>query len=316
MALPNIQFTDAKRVKKKASIALEGLPGTGKSGLALALAYGLTGGWDKIAALDTENQSLPLYIGITLHTGVRVDPFSIGYLTAADGYKPSHYNQWRELAASMHKDAFIIDSFSHMWTEAGGVLDTQSQVASETSGGSFAAWNKPEVRDEKNLIPTLFRHPDMHCICTVRTKEKSIMQEDTDGKTRVISIGEQQINMPNVKYEPDLVLTMLEAGTAEHAPLVYVTKSRYSPFIVGEEYHIDANLIEQMRLFLEEGADPEDLAKLQVKQYSDAIQNYLVERSDRKPIWNILKENAGQKGKKVQDIPLAILKDLYQKLTN
>ena len=58
------KFRKATRQKLKASIMIEGLQGSGKSGLALILAKALTEDWDKIYAIDTENRSLDLFQGI------------------------------------------------------------------------------------------------------------------------------------------------------------------------------------------------------------------------------------------------------------
>ena len=55
------QFRKAQRQKVKASIMIEGLQGSGKSGLALAIASVLASSQDKIFAIDTENKSLDLF---------------------------------------------------------------------------------------------------------------------------------------------------------------------------------------------------------------------------------------------------------------
>ena len=68
------KFELAERIACKASIMIEGLAGSGKSGLALMLAYALAGGfkpenqtpekqkeiWKTVFAIDTENKSLNL----------------------------------------------------------------------------------------------------------------------------------------------------------------------------------------------------------------------------------------------------------------
>ena len=52
------RFIDAEREQCKASIMIEGLTGQGKSGLALAFGYILSGKqWDKVYFIDTENRS-------------------------------------------------------------------------------------------------------------------------------------------------------------------------------------------------------------------------------------------------------------------
>ena len=63
------KFRKAARQKLKASIMIEGLQGSGKSGLALLLAKALTDDWDKIYAIDTENQSLDFCVPLRCASG-------------------------------------------------------------------------------------------------------------------------------------------------------------------------------------------------------------------------------------------------------
>ena len=83
---------DAQRVACKASIMLEGLTGTGKSGLALALGYILAGeDWSKVGCVDTENKSLKLFAQIPSILGGKIGKFKIGELTSDIGYDPKNY---------------------------------------------------------------------------------------------------------------------------------------------------------------------------------------------------------------------------------
>ena len=309
-------FRKAERLQCKASILLEGLSGRGKSGLALALAYGLVKDWEKIAAVDTENRSLPLYVGSTLHTGTLIEPFMVGDLTAEDGYKPSHYDAYREAAITAGYQALVCDSISHMWQYKGGVLDMVTQLqASDRTLNKYNAWGHPSIVAEKNMIMSLIRHPKLHCINTVRVKEKMEFITDDNGKTGLKSLGEQQIVMPDLKYEPDLVLTMLEPGNSKgQAPLVKVAKSRYAPFTVDETYRMTGELIEQLRMFLEEGTSPEELLRMQHEEYIHAVSQFLDEHPNARQIWPVLKENAGVKDAKLTEIPLATLKLLFGQL--
>ena len=58
------EFQEVTREKAKAAIQIQGLSGRGKSGLALLLAYFLTGDWKSVYAIDTENKSMSLYQGL------------------------------------------------------------------------------------------------------------------------------------------------------------------------------------------------------------------------------------------------------------
>lgn len=309
-------FQKAQRLKVKASILIDGLSGTGKSGLALALAKGLAGDWKKVAALDTENRSLPLYVGTKLHTGDKVEEFAVGYLTPDDDFRPSYYKAYQDLAVKQGFEVMICDSISHMWQYKGGMLEMVTEAQTQNDRlNNYTAWNVPEIRKEKNIIMDLVRHPKIHCINTVRVKEKMEFVEGDDGKKALRSLGDQQIVMPNMKYEPDLVLSMISPGTADGVPpKVRVTKSRYAPFQTDTEYEITPELIEQLRVYLDEGADPEDLIKAQQKAFLDEVKEYFKKNPKRVGVFNILLENNGKKGVALEDIPMRELKEIFAKL--
>ena len=308
-------FQKAKRQQAKASIVIEGLSGSGKSGAALMLAHGLTQTWDTVAAVDTESNSLQLYVDVTLSSGVRLgsEQLAIGNIGADDGYKPSHFQLFRNAAISQGYKALIIDSMSHMWQYSGGILDIVNKLSkSSNNNNKYAIWGDPSVTAEKAAIMDLIRHPKLHCINTVRTKEK--METVTeDGKTKVKSLGEQQIMMPDFKYEPDLILKMEKAGKPDGTPpKVTVLKSRYGIFVVDEEYELTANLIEQLRSYLEEGTSPEELIEQQRLEYVEALTKYLDENANARSLLKPIKEQLNiAPDVKLKDMSLKELKGIF-----
>ena len=151
---PQFNFRDATRTQAKASILIEGLSGSGKSGLALLLGYYLSGKkWENIYALDTENKSLDLFQGVQASTGVPYGTFKKFDLTELHGYTPSNYINAREAAIHAGAEVFINDSLTHMWTMKGGVLDLVSEVDKSNSGRvKYNAWGDPTVVAEKQKI--------------------------------------------------------------------------------------------------------------------------------------------------------------------
>lgn len=310
------KFRDAARMQCRASVLIEGLSGRGKTGLALALSHALVGDWEKIAAVDTENNSMPLYCGVKLHNGQVVGQFKVGDLTADDGFSPSHYHAFRQLALESGMEALICDSISHMWQYKGGILDLVTQAQRKDPRlNKYTAWGTPEIVQEKNMIMDLIRHPKLHCINTVRVKEKMEFITGDDGKTGLKSLGEQQIVMPDLKYEPDLVLSMQQPGTKDGSPpVVKVIKSRYPPFVVDEVYRMTDNMMHQLKLFLEEGTSPEELEQMQQQEYIEAITQVLDSNTSAKTIWPALKKQAGEDKTALKDIPLSKLKLLFSQL--
>jgi len=309
----NNKFRKVERQKVKAAIMIEGLQGTGKSGLALAFAKVLASDWNKVYAIDTENQSLDLFDGIKLNTGAAVENFNKVDLTADDGFAPSNYMTLREAAINAGAEVVIMDSISHMWNRKGGLLDKVTE-AQQAGLDQYRSWGTDENRKEKELIFDLVRSPKAHIITTVRSKEKFGMEfDETKGKSKVVSLGEQQIQQEGLKYEPDLVLRMVHAGAPDGtAPVAEVLKSRYTILKVGEEYEFTQELLEQIRQYLAEGVDPEVLLKAQKEETIKAIKDYCTTPA-RKSVWKSLKESAGFDGK-LEDMPLDIMKQLYRQL--
>lgn len=312
------KFRQAQRSTCKASILLEGLSGRGKTGLALAIAYTLADNdWNAVYAIDTENKSMELYLGDTLHTGVKVDAFNVGDLTHDDGYKPSHYAAWRDAAINTGAKTIVSDSISHMWNYKGGILDMVSALNRDNKNyNKYTAWGESEIVAEKNRIMDLIRSPKLHVINTVRTKEKQEMVPDENkGGFKIQSLGEQQIMMPDLKYEPDLVLSMVKPGhRAGRAPFVKVIKSRYPMFEADEEYEMTAELILQMKQFLEEGASPEELIERQRQDYIQAITEHLDKNATARAIWTPLKEMLGVQEMALKDMSLKIIKTLFSQI--
>lgn len=313
---PVFNFRKAERKQCKASILIEGLTGSGKSGLALILGQALAGDFEKVFAIDTENNSLPLFSGINSSSGGKFENFQIGNLTPELGYKPSHYLMFREEAVKAGASVVILDSISHAWQYKGGILDILSEVkATSNNRNEYAAWGDPRVVKEKGLLFELLRDNRVHCISTVRVKEKMEIGVNEQGKTTVQSLGEQQIMQADIKYEPDLVLHMEEAGTATTPPKTTVVKSRYAIFTKGESYIFTKELCEQLRQYLEEGTSPEAIAETQHKEYEDAVKAYLKEHPNKKTLWGMIIDELGYRDTKVKDLPLSPLKKAYIKLT-
>jgi hypothetical protein len=318
--MPNPIFTTKKvqRKQAKASIAIDGLPGSGKSGLALMLGKALANNdWTKVAAIDTESSSLNLFDGITANDGELFENFQIGDFTPDIGYKPSHYEAFKEAAIEGGADVVIFDSLTHAWMARGGVLDILNKVK-KTTNDSYAAWGDPEVVREKTLLLELLRDSRVHTISTVRVKEKMEYIEGESGKRKLSSLGDQQIMQADMKYEPDLVLSMISpgknrSGLIKH-PVAIVDKSRYAIFDEEQEYEFTPQLCEQLREYLNEGTSPEELLAQQHKEFVENVTAYLDANQNKVNIWKLVKEQNGFEDTKLADIPLPDLKTMFTQL--
>lgn len=311
----NPEFQEVQRAQCKASIVIEGLSGKGKSGLALMLGWVLAGeDWTKVAALDTENRSLNLFRGLTTHLGGVFGPFRKFDLTRVHGFRPTHYVKAKEVAIKNEAVAIVQDSITHAWIGSSGVLELVGKVeAANSKVNKFNAWGTPEITSEKNSIFEMIRDPDIHMISTVRVKEKHEMITGEGVK----SLGVQQIMMPDLKYEPDLVLAMQQAGSVSgNNPRAKVIKSRYAIFTEGEVYEFDLETMRQLREYLEEGADPEEIKETQRQEMLREIKYILDSSASKRTVWAVLKEQEGHSDTDLADIPLDVARRLLSQLLN
>ena len=318
MSVAQFTFNEVTREKAKAAIQIQGLSGRGKTGLALLIAYALVGDWAKVFAIDTENRSMNLYQGLKDPSGNTYEKFKVGFLTPDIGYKPSNYLAFRDTAIKSGAEAVIFDSVSHAWQYKGGVLDLVAQAKSKSTRyqkDQYAAWGDEEVVKEKNELLELIRSEKVHMITTVRVKEKMEYDKDESGKTVLVSLGEQQIQQADLKYEPDLVLEMVSPGSDKVYPCAKVLKTRYAFLKLGETYCFDANLLTQLKAYLDEGIDPDLLLEKQREEYINAVKSLLDTRPNLKAIWDVIKADVGYKDTKLADLPLEIVKKCYLKLT-
>lgn len=306
----------AERFNTKASIQIEGLTGTGKTGLALIFAHILAGeDWDKVGMIDTENRSSNLYEGNLMSTGERCGQFLKMDLNEVDGYAPVNYIAGTDALIAEGVKVVIADSITHAWQREGGVLDMVNTLeASGMAGGKFRAWGDPEVVKNKNAMFTMLRSEKAHMITTVRVKEKFGMQQGDKGQT-VISLGEQQQTQEGIKYEPDLVLHMVKPGSRDSDPIARVVKSRYPMVEIDNEYEFSKEFIMDIKNYLEEGADPEELLERQKEEYMTAIMDYCKVSPNRKMMYDNIKMQAGFKDTKLSDMPVSAIKSIFVALT-
>lgn len=309
-----LQFRDATRAQAKACIVIQGLPGKGKSGLALAIGYALADkDWSKVYAVDTENKSLDLFEGIQLHTGDKIAPFKKLDLLPSHGYAPSNYLICKANAIKAGGKVFIADSITHMWQMTGGILQRVTALEQANSKvNKFTAWGTDEIINEKNAIYDVVRDSNIHVVSTVRIKEK---HEFVGGEVK--SLGEQQIFMPDFKYEPDLVLDMVRPGNPNGTPpAAKIIKSRYAIFVEGEIYDFTEGLIAQLVAYLAEGADPAVLKEEQRQELIVTITEILDNDTSKATMFPALKEQLGVKDVALTDLPLEVIRTLLGILIN
>lgn len=213
-----VQLRKAEKKQAKLRIGLAGTSGSGKTYSALLMAYGMTGDWNKICIIDTENGSADLYA----HLG--------GYnvLTLTAPFTPERYIEYIKSAEVAGMEVIIIDSITHEWNGSGGCLEIAEQVTQGSySKNSYVAWAKVTPR-HKAFIDSILQSP-AHIITTVRRKQDYDMGKDANGKLLISKVGLKEETREGFEYELTLSFNLTQNHLAE------TSKDRTSLFMVNEK---------------------------------------------------------------------------------
>lgn len=180
-----MQLQKATRKKVKLRLGLSAVAGGGKTKGALLLAKGLCDDWNKIAVVDTENNSASLYSDM--------GPFNTLELTA--DYTPEKYIQAIKTCEDAGMEVIIIDSITHEWDGKGGIID----ISNGMTGNSFTNWAKITPRHQAFIDAIL--QSKCHIITTVRRKQDYEMNKDSNGKTTVTKAGLKEVTREGFEYE-------------------------------------------------------------------------------------------------------------------
>lgn len=209
----------AQRQQVKLRVGLSGPSGYGKTYSALLLAYGITEDWDKIAIIDTENNSASLYS----HLG------DFNVLPLKEPFTPERYIQAIQVCENSGIEVLIIDSISHEWSGKGGCLEIHEQL-----GGRFNDW-APVTRRHNSFLDAIIQSK-IHIITTSRRKVDYSLDQDSNGKTKVMKLGTKEIQREGYEYE---LTVNFEFLNDKH--LVNVSKDRTGLFVGKPEFIISSN---------------------------------------------------------------------------
>jgi ABC-type dipeptide/oligopeptide/nickel transport system ATPase component len=205
-------FKKAQRKAVKMKMAVIGTSGSGKTYSALLIAKGLGG---NIAVIDSENDSASLYSDLTDFDTCPIKP----------PFTPQKYIDTINEAEKEGYTTLIIDSFSHVWSGEGGILQMVRDQEKVTHN-SFTAWNKvTPIYD--SLINTILQS-NMHIIVTMRSKTAYEIQENDKGKKAPVKVGLAPVQRDGLEYE---FTTVLEINNESH--IAIATKDRTNIF--GDE---------------------------------------------------------------------------------
>lgn len=192
-----MQIRKAERRKAKLRLGIASTSGCGKTYGSLLLAFGLGG---KVGLIDTENGSGDLYAHLGEYDIINLAaPFTVPkYLEAIKAFEQAGYN------------TIIIDSLSHAWAGAGGLLDKQGKMAA--GGNSYTAW-RAITPEHNNLVEAMLQSP-CHIIATMRSKTDYVLEDNEQGKKVPKKVGLAPIQRDGMEYEFTVMLDLAGDHTA------------------------------------------------------------------------------------------------------
>ncbi|MCU7548218.1 ATP-binding protein [Chitinophagaceae bacterium LB-8] len=179
-----MKLRKATRQKAKIRLGLSAVSGGGKTYSALLIAHGISGDWNKIAIIDSENSSADLYA----HLG----DFNVLPMTAP--FTPEKYVEAIKECEKAGMEVIIVDSISHEWDGKGGCLEIV-----ESLGGRYQDWAKVTPRHQ-SFIDAITQSTS-HIITTVRRKQDYEMIKDNNGKLKVEKAGLKEVTREGFEYE-------------------------------------------------------------------------------------------------------------------
>lgn len=185
-----MELRKSSKQKVKIRLGFSAVAGGGKTYSALLVARGMTT-WDKIAVIDTENNSADLY----------ADLGDYNVLPLPSPYSPENYIKAIKTCEDAGMEVIIVDSITHEWDGKGGILEIQSAL-----GGRYQDWATVTPRHQKFLEAIL--NSKCHVFTTVRRKQDYSMEKQVDGKTVVQKLGLKEVTRDGWEYELTINLEM------------------------------------------------------------------------------------------------------------
>lgn len=240
-----MQLQKATRKKSFLRLNLSGPSGGGKTMGALRMGYGITGDWNKIAVIDTENGSASLYSHLGEFNVIDLEP----------PYSPERYIEAIDACLSAGMEVIIIDSSSHEWTGPGGCLEINEALAqARYKGNTWSAWNETTPRHDAFVQKVI--NSKCHMITCTRSKMETIMGDDK----KVKKVGLKDIQREGWEYE---LTVSLSIDRDTHKAIA--SKDRTSLFEGKDPFVITEETGRTIKEWCESGIDPKDAVSEAIK---------------------------------------------------
>lgn len=226
-----MELKKATRSKVKLRLNISAPSGAGKTYSALRMAKGLCGSWDKIAVVDTENESASLYSNLgEFNTLGLTSPFT-----------PEKYIQAIEVCEKAGMEVIILDSTTHEWNCV--IEENELLAQAKFRGNTWSAWSVTTPRHDRFVNKVL--QSTCHIITCTRSKMETVMGDDK--KVKKVGMKDQQ----REGWEYELTVSL---NIDRDTHLAIPSKDRTNlfegklPFLITEETG------EQIKNWCEDGA--------------------------------------------------------------
>jgi hypothetical protein len=264
-----IVIRKASRQKARLRLGISGVSGAGKTLGSLLLAYGITGDWDKIGLIDTETGSGELYVGVKKH-GITIGEYQ--YIRITNGFSPVKYTDAIHAFENAGVELIIIDSLTHAWSGAEGLLEKQGKIADRTKN-SYTAWR--EVTPEHNALVNCMLQSPCHIIGTVRSKTEYAMQTGINGKQQVVKLGMAVVQREGLEYEFttffDIASNSMATASKDRTDLFSTVNAAGN--LEKREFMITPKTGQELLAWLNTGAEPPRPLMELVNEMAADVQN-------------------------------------------
>lgn len=206
MNVQTTAFRPATRAEAKPLIGLYAESGNGKTWSALLLARGFVGRNGKIGMIETEGGRGEANVGREPVGQYLVRPIR-------GNFSPEAYGQAITDAEQAGLDALIIDSASHEWEGAGGVLSMAADNQAKGVKGVLV-WQQPKIMHQRNFMLRLMQTPIPLVIVCMRAKYPMEKKGSDWVRSTVLE----------PKQAEDILFEMFVHGWIDDAHKLHVTK--------------------------------------------------------------------------------------------
>ena len=240
-----LEQASRKRVKLRLNIASPS--GFGKTYSSLLIAYGITNDWQRIAVIDTENDSASLYSHLGEYKTLTLNP----------PHSPARYIEAIKTCENAGIHVIIIDSVTHVWKGQEGLLEYQNAL-----GGRYQDWAKVTPLYQQWLNAIL--QSKCHIITTNRKKQGYNMITEGN-KTKVEKAGLDDEIRDGYEYEMTVALEIINDKHMAKA-----SKDRTQLFVDRPEFVISIETGKVILDWCNQGIEPLSIDE-QIEANTDEI---------------------------------------------